>query len=122
MDKEEEEKFGEIRDRVVLRREGEERSKNQGNSKRTRRTGEISFDPIMPVLNAVHALLSSANVVTAIYQVTGQDLHGFKRRSNTFHGSALFTDTDRSITPTNKPIRLHLFDLRPRLFSLFLFF
>lgn len=84
--------------------------------------GEISFDPIMPVLNAVHALLSSANVVTAIYQVTGQDLHGFKRRSNTFHGSALFTDTDRSITPTNKPIRLHLFDLRPRLFSLFLFF
>lgn len=70
------------------------------------RLEEISFDPIMPVLNAVHALLSSANVVTAIYQVTGRDLHGFKRRSNTFQ---VLRYSQTRIGRSHLPIRLHLF-------------
>lgn len=60
----------------------------------------------MPVLNAVHALLSSANVVTAIYQVTGRDLHGFKRRSNTFQ---VLRYSQTRIGRSHLPIRLHLF-------------
>lgn len=84
---------------------GEGRGKNQRWGRSVERglspgSGKLVLTRLCRLLNAVHALVSSANVVTAIYQVTGQDLHGFKSPFEHVSGCALFTDTDRPITPT----------------------
>lgn len=84
---------------------GEGRGKNQRWGRSVERglspgSGKLVLTRLCRLLNAVHALVSSANVVTAIYQVTGQDLHGFKSPFEHVSGCALFTDTDRPITPS----------------------